>query len=378
MHVFQRAQLLLCLFSGICLSGTRNNALVIDHAYDLSLLSSTVRTRIAARAPIVHYAHRSDGSAVPFGLAALAESDPTSYPYHAGVIGSDTTGLRGLRLWDGMPSGDYVYPSGYWASASAREELGTLLATHPEIEITTWTWCNEDDYWSATGDSTGSDNAQAYFHWMDSLEKAYPKVTFVYQTAAMRDPGSEDAMQNQAAFNDSVRTWAVRRNKILFDFADLDAWHAGAEYTIVANGDTIPFQNPAWLADNGTTNNGHHANDSMGIDKGRAWWTLMARLEIERMAATSIDARKERSVSWTRTRTSRGWRWTEASGKELEVGLYDFSGRLLAHARERGSVELVAPSSQTLLVARVGDGATVSSEILTLRNHVVPTSAKHP
>jgi hypothetical protein len=116
---------------------------------------------------------------------------------------------------------------------------------------------------------------------MDSLEQKFPNVTFIYQTAAIRDPdGAGDAaILNQHRFNDSLRHWAIKNNKVLFDFADLDAWHAGEHHTLKIDGNTVDFQHPFWLQGNGATNGDHHANDSMGIDKGKAWWTLMAMLE---------------------------------------------------------------------------------------------------
>ena len=54
----------------------------------------------------------------------------------------------------------------------------------------------------------------------------------------------------------------------------------------------VPFQHPAWLENNGASNGGHHANDSMGIDKGKAWWYLMARLTGWSPQATPIQKRK--------------------------------------------------------------------------------------
>jgi len=341
----------------------RSAALVVDHTYDLSALTDAVRTSLVGRNPLVHYAHRSDGSAVPFGMDALATSQPSKFPYQESVLPYGEPTGSGVRFWRGMPADSYVMPDGYWASAAGRSDLTTFLKANPSVWISTWTWCNEDDYWSILGDSTGSDNVQAYFRWMDSLERAFPKTTFVYQTAAMRDPGSDDAKIHQAAFNDSVRAIAIRRKKILFDVADLDVWHAGQKNTIVVGGRTVPYQHPAWAENNGPTNNGHHANDSMGIDHGRAWWALMARLEAERLAASSLD--QPRARRWNRVRSASGWVWTGSVESELRVEISSLDGRVVAGGVSQGGrLGIVRPQGHGLLVARFVDGFDAWSELL--------------
>jgi len=368
MSMHPRVPSVLCAIAALSAAASSaapgSSALVVDHSYDLSALTDAVRTSLVGRNPLVHYAHRSDGSAVPFGLEALATSQPSRFPYTESVLPYTEPTGAGVRFWRGMPADSYVMPAGYWASGAGRADLSKSLKANPSVWISTWTWCNEDDYWSIDGDSTGGDNVRAYFHWMDSLERAFPSVTFVYQTAAMRDPGSDEAKIQQAAFNDSVRAIAIRRKKILFDVADLDVWHAGQKNTIVVGGKTVPYQHPAWAENYGPTNNGHHGNDSLGIDHGRAWWALMARLEAERMG---LSNRYEKSArTWSRKTTDAGWVWTNSVGSRLRVELATASGRIVARAESRdGRLEIARPHGQGLLVAKLEDGRETWSEVVT-------------
>jgi hypothetical protein len=264
----------------------RTSPLVVDHTYNLSSIPETVLERLRAMTDVVHFAHRSDGSAMPWGLEKLSDLNPGRMPFGEGYLSIPNTPTQGIRFWDGMSRESYVTPELYWQSHAGREDLRTILQGNASIKYTSWTWCNEDDYWDLA--DRGGDNASlgAYFRIMDSLERALPNVTFIYQTAAMRETGTEESNVKQAIFNQTLRDWAIRNNKILFDVADLDTWSKGVQnldtFEIRTNTgvkDTIvPFIHPDWVEGNGPTTGWHHANDSMGIDKGKAWWYLMARL----------------------------------------------------------------------------------------------------
>lgn len=273
--------LALGVFATACLAGpARTSPLIIDHEYPFSEVPEATWETLRDANPLIHYAHRSDGSAVPFGISSLNTIDADQWPAEIATL-SAPTNTSGLRIWDGMTAETYVTPDHYWTTKNARDELTKILKDNPSIHYTSWTWCNEDDYWPISPSKEDNTSLTDYFRIMDSLEQEFSNVTFIYQTAAIRDPdGAGDAaILNQDRFNDSLRHWAVKNNKVLFDVADLDAWHAGEHHTLVIDGDTVDFQHPFWLQGNGPTNGGHHANDSMGVDKGKAWWTLMAMLE---------------------------------------------------------------------------------------------------
>lgn len=259
-------------------------AVVVDHTYSRAALSSDIVGELAKRAPVVHYAHRSDGSAVTWGLAHLAVQR-TMFKYTSGDMKLPTE-QYGTRLWDGMNSTSYVYAENYWDSKAGTDALGKILKDNPSIKYTSWTWCNEHSYWSNA-------DMDRYFTKMDSLEKAFPNVKFIWQTAAARSVDSESKDAYQAVYNERLRKWAKSHDKILFDFEDLDTWHNGVqqlEKRSWKGGDTtLPVQHPFWKT--GPTNNDHHANDSMGIDKAYAFWTLLARLE-GLMPSTGVSQRE--------------------------------------------------------------------------------------
>jgi len=260
------------------LAATRTAPLIIDHTYDFEAIPAQKFAEYRQAAPIIHLGHRSDGSAIPFGLGKLAEINPTKYPYSEGYLAMPDP-VKGMQIWNGMSAESYVTPDIYYATKAGRDDLTSILTKHPSIKYASWTWCNEDDYYPIGPSQDDDHTLTDYFRVMDSLEQQFPNVTFIYQTAAIRDPGSDDAKVHQIEFNDSLRAWAIKHNKVLFDFADLDNWHAGEQHFETINGKPVKFQHPAWLEGNGATNGGHHANDSMGIDKGKAWWYMMVRLE---------------------------------------------------------------------------------------------------
>lgn len=283
-------------------AATRTSPLIVDHSYDISAVPTATWEALRTASPIIHYAHRSDGSAVTWGLDSLAKLDASKWPYIEEYTGMPDAG-SGLRVWNGMTGDDYITPDKYWTTEAARNNLTQILTDNPTIKYTSWTWCNEDDYWAIGPSQSDNNTLTDYFRIMDSLEQEFPNVTFIYQTAAIRDPGSDDAKLSQAAFNDSLRHWAIKNNKILFDFADLDAWYNGDYHTIVVNNKTIPYQNPAWLEESPATN-GHHANDAMGLDKGKAWWYLMARLETGWTPSTnpSFILKMKTQPQWSKAR----------------------------------------------------------------------------
>lgn len=290
----------LAIFLGSSFAAGRSVPLVVNHSYDLADLPAGVVAKMEASAPMVHYAHRSDGSAVPFGLEALNSLDAMLYPFASADLALPTA-KSGIRFWNGMSANNYVTPDLYWQTKAGRDDLSLILNRNSEIQFASWTWCNEDDYYGL-GDPANGQGLGSYFRTMDSLEKVFVQVTFIYQTAAIRDAGSDASNIHQAIFNDSLRRWAVSHNKILFDVSDLDAWHAGDFHTesfaLSALKDTVvQFVHPAWAEGFGPTNNGHHANDSMGVDKGKAWIYLMSRLYMEKqgIASSAIGASSSES-----------------------------------------------------------------------------------
>jgi hypothetical protein len=99
---------------------------------------------------------------------------------------------------------------------------------------------------------------------MAQLESEYPGVTFVYMTGNAQ--GSE---QNRYDRNNQIREFCRQNNKILFDFADLDCWYNGEQYTV----DGIPTEHPHFNGDEAA-----HTTFESCENKARAFWWLLARI----------------------------------------------------------------------------------------------------
>jgi hypothetical protein len=114
-------------------------------------------------------------------------------------------------------------------------------------------------------DSYSQSQARVYLDNMAQLETEFPDVTFVYMTGNAQ--GQES--QNRYDRNQEIRAYCRQHNKILFDFADLDCWYGGEQYTISG----IPSEHPHYWGDEA----GHTTHESCE-NKARAFWWLLARV----------------------------------------------------------------------------------------------------
>jgi hypothetical protein len=127
---------------------------------------------------------------------------------------------------------------------------------------------------------------------LEELEAQYPDKVFVYWTTSLaRSIGTLDS----ANFNDQMRQYAIAHNKILFDFADIEAYddngnpcydnRDGVEFCRVNDGicENYPDDRldiPAICQDyTAEIDGGHFNNLSAGkIRVAKAFWVLMARI----------------------------------------------------------------------------------------------------
>jgi hypothetical protein len=131
-----------------------------------------------------------------------------------------------------------------------------MLNAH-DINISMWAWCTQLDYYS-------SSQVQAYLDAMAQLEREYPGVRFVYFTG-----NAQSEEQNRVDRNNQIRDYCRQNNKFLFDFADLDCWYGGEQYTV--NG--IPMEHPQYHGEEA----GHTTYGSC-YNKAKAFWWLLARI----------------------------------------------------------------------------------------------------
>ena len=159
----------------------------------------------------------------------------------------------------------------YWATDAGLADLRGLLKAHPEIRFSMWAWSYEIAQQS-------QQDVQRYLDTLTALEKEFPKVTFIYMTGPGDDPYNG---KNRADRNQQIRAYALKNNKVLYDFEDLDAWHDGKRHTAVVDGVEIPMQHPRYSVKTpgNTDHQWTHSTQESCETKARAFWWMMAKLE---------------------------------------------------------------------------------------------------
>lgn len=232
--------------------------IIIDHTCtDLSQIPDAWIDQVKSVLK-VHYAHTSHGEQITTGLEALSRANP-KYSYYPDNCNMPQTSQY-LSLMDGQYFGNYcetyVTPDLYWEGSDGLNKTRSVLNGF-DVNISGWAWCTQLDYYSAS-------EVQAYLNAMSQLESEYPDIKFIYMTG-----NAQSAEQNRYDRNNQIRQYCRNNNKILFDFADLDSWYNGQQYT--ENG--IPMEHPHYHGDEVA-----HTTYESCENKGKAFWWLLARL----------------------------------------------------------------------------------------------------
>lgn len=231
---------------------------IVDHtSTDLSQIPQTWINQVKSTLK-VHYAHTSHGEQIYTGLDRLSNTNNQYAFYPDNCMMPVTTAYLSMMEGQYLPDycETYVAPEYYWEGTSALNITRGMLNTY-DINVSMWAWCSQLDYYSTS-------EVQVYLDAMAQLESEYPGVTFVYFTGNAQ---SED--QNRVDRNNQIRNYCRENNKILFDFADLDCWYGGEQYTV--NG--IPMEHPQYHGDEA----GHTTYGSCD-NKAKAFWWLLARI----------------------------------------------------------------------------------------------------
>ena len=119
---------------------------------------------------------------------------------------------------------------------------------------------------------------QAYIDSMSVLEDEFSGVTFVYMTGNAQNTGSEG--YNRYLRNQQIRLFCENNSKILYDFADLDAWWYNSstslweQNTYSWSGDDIPVEHEQFNGDEAG-----HTTFASCRQKGRAVWWMLAMID---------------------------------------------------------------------------------------------------
>jgi len=278
------------IVSGIALSGCNDNsagptdqenaalafaAKVIDHRTTTLTAIPESYIRKAKRELRIAYGHTSHGSQIITGMAGLVQFKGSLYSFNN--TGADSA----LTLHD-TPFGSAADLGNPDRTAWAAATRSYLLA-HPEVNVVIWSWCGQ------VSTATPGD-IDTYLALMDSLERTFPSVSFVYMTGHLDGTGLEGNLHKR---NQQIRAYCAAHNKTLFDFADIETWTPDGTYMgekkpndncdYDANGDGTLESN--WATD---WQNGHpgqwypcgsaHSQPLNANRKAYAAWWLWARL----------------------------------------------------------------------------------------------------
>ncbi len=213
-----------------------------------------------------HYAHTSHGGQLTTGLQRIENSDAT-YSVNRGSSYLPTE-PGALNIFDGQEHDTYITPDEYWESPAGIGYTQSVLDNNATINVSAWSWCSQPNYYS-------SSQIQNYLDTMAAFEAANPEITFIYMTGNAQASGSSGL--NRYNNNNMIRQWVENsEHRLLFDFADLDAWWFNPatgqweQETYEYNNQTIPIEHTQF---NGSQS-GHTTYGSCE-QKGKAVWVMM-------------------------------------------------------------------------------------------------------
>ncbi len=320
-----------------CLLVNGQQPVVIDHQYiDLSQLPQNW-VDSAKNKLFIGYGHTSHGSQIISGMDAL-ESYFTDGRYAWSREGDNGE----LHLFEG--SG---YDPGYLDSDIGYDawdtKTRTFLTDYPQCNVIIWSWC---------GQVNDVDLQVHYLDPMEQLENDYPGVKFVYMTGHLEGEGPEGSLFYA---NQEIRDTCIKKNKILFDFADIEKYEPfgttnyqayfaddGCNYDPDGTEPADRSQNWAvnWLAGNagnelaqiaGHCSSCEHSVSINCVKKGIAAWFLWAKLAGWQGDVAGTDAIKtENSLAVFPNPVNESFTISPpAHGENMVVKISDIQGNLV-------------------------------------------------
>lgn len=290
--------LVVMLFVLICVSSVTasQGQILIDHT--CTNLNSVPASWISRAAADLHiaYNHTSHGSHIISGMNAVE-----GFPAYGSTYEWSDDGSVGLDLDDraipcgvsDLSQGDSIDEHGVtpWVTCT-RAFLDDPTNAH--INVIMWSWC-----------SIIRHDAQRYVNNMEVLISEYPGVRFVFMTGHAQGQGERMTPGSVHSNNEVIRQHCRSKGRILFDFADIEAYDPdGTYYWDLKLKDNLDYDGgnwaQEWIAKNpgseldqltsgdgvpGFNGCGRCAHSDSPSDaklncvlKGRAAWWMFARL----------------------------------------------------------------------------------------------------
>ena len=244
----------------------------------------------------IAYNHTSHGSQLVTGMDAIASFPNFGSRYQWSDDGSVGLDLDNYGISCSVPDlsqGDWIDEFGVtpWVTCT-RTFLD--LAQNSHINVIMWSWC-----------SINGHDPQRYVDNMEILISEYPDVDFVFMTGHAEGAGEDLSFEGVHYNNELIRQHCATHGRILFDFADIEAydpdgtyyWDQGLQDDLDYDGGNWAVEwiaaNPAAELSQLTTGDGVTGYDGCSgcahsdapeeanlncVLKGRASWWLFARL----------------------------------------------------------------------------------------------------
>ncbi len=212
---------LIAVLAVIIIPAAEAQQVLVDHtSTDTSAIPAAAVEQAKAGLHIA-YGHTSHGSQLITGMDALM-----AFPPFAGLYTWSDDGSVGLDLDDyGIPcsvpdlsQGDWIDGFGVtpWVTCT-RDFLDDPANAH--VNVIMWSWC-----------SINGHDAQRYVDNMEILVSEYPAVNFVFMTGHAEGQG-EDLTPGSVHYNNQlIRQHCSANGRVLFDFADIEAYDPDGVY----------------------------------------------------------------------------------------------------------------------------------------------------
>ena len=230
---------------------------IVDHK-NYNVIDTMPTSSLQALANLkVFFAHASVGGNIIEGMKVLNAQHPAQYPLGCEPVKDTPANTK--------PGAFYEYNRGN-PGANAKMDLFAQYLKNgwhsPAVNVVINKFCFIDP----------NASFEKYISSMTGLERNYPTTTLVYVTIPITTKTDSSNLQRQK-FNDALREWVRKNDKVLLDIADIEAWSNGGEQkTFVFQGKSVSALRKEYSTDGG------HLNSMGQLRAAKGMFTLLAQV----------------------------------------------------------------------------------------------------